>query len=242
MSSHSGDELIEMLLAGEDFPGEEGRAANDLLLEVLRGYPAQNLGRLIHSDNIEAVKSGAFVVSELGARAAQVLDEVDFLLSHPVRNARYDALDAALVGASPEHGAILAKAIMLVNDPDYAVRKKSIKFLTNSTRDQLAAAIPSLAHHHVAELVAWLAAVGNDAVHLPDILSRLHDTDKTTRMFAAAAAARVAATDRRGIEQVAESSDPEIRSFAENVISMLNLDREIRVRREQERTDRDRPR
>jgi hypothetical protein len=90
-----------MLLAGEDFPGEEGKAANDLLSQVLHGYPIQNLSRLTHSDNSEAVKSGAFVVSELGAQAAQILDEVDFLLSHPVRNARYDALDAALVGASP---------------------------------------------------------------------------------------------------------------------------------------------
>jgi hypothetical protein len=226
-----------MLLAGEDFPGEEGRAANDLLREVLRGYPAQNLGRMIHSDNTEAVKSGAFVVSELGAQAAQVLAEVGFLLSHSVRNARYEALDAALVGASPEHGEILAKAIMLVNDPDYAVRKKAIKFLANSTPDQLAAAIPSLADQHVVELVAWLAAVGNDAAHLPDILSRLHDPDKTTRMFAAAAAARVAQTDRRCVEQAGETSDPEIRSFAENAIAMLDLDHEIGIRREERRKD-----
>jgi len=226
-----------MLLAGEDFPGEEGRAANDLLREVLRGYPAQNLGRLIHSDNSKAVQSGAFVVSELGARAAQILDEVDFLLSHPVRNARYDALDAVLVGASPEHGEILAKATMLVKDPDYAVRKKAIKFLANSTHDQLVAAIPFLADQHVSDLVAWLAAIENDAAHLPDILSRLRDSDKTTRMFAAAAAARVAPTDQRGIDEAATSSDPEIRSFAENVISMLDLDREIRLRREQRRRD-----
>jgi hypothetical protein len=104
-----------MLLAGEDIPGDEGRAANDLLLEVLRGYPAQNLSRLIHSDDDTAVASGAFVVSELRERAAPILDEVDFLLGHPLRNARFDALDAldaldaALTAASPEHGATLAR-------------------------------------------------------------------------------------------------------------------------------------
>lgn len=47
MSTRSGDELVEMLLAGEDIPGEEGRAANDLLREIARGYPAENLSRLI---------------------------------------------------------------------------------------------------------------------------------------------------------------------------------------------------
>jgi len=86
-------------------------------------------------------------------------------------------------------------------------------------------------------LAAWLAPVGSDATYLPDVLGRLSESDKTTRMFAAAAAARVAPADRRGIEQAATSNDPEIRSFAENVISMLNLDREQRLRREQWRSD-----
>lgn len=39
MSPRSGDELVEMQLADEDIPGEEGRAANDLLREVLVGIP-----------------------------------------------------------------------------------------------------------------------------------------------------------------------------------------------------------
>jgi hypothetical protein len=227
-----------MLLAGEDFPGEEGKAANDLLLEVLRGYPAQNLSRLIHSDNNKAVNSGAFVVSELRERAVQILDEVDFLLSHPSRNARFDALDAVLTGASEDHGSILAKAIMLVIDPDQAVRWKALHFLSKSSPNQLVAAIPYLPGEHETSLVMWLANGGSDPANVPDILSRLHDLDKETRMFAAAAAARVAATDRRGIEEAAASGDPEIRSFAESVISMLDLDREIQARREQRRRDR----
>jgi hypothetical protein len=57
-------------------------------------------------------------------------------------------------------------------------------------------------------------------------------------MFAAAAAARVSATDQRGIEEAAASGDPEIRSFAENVISLLDLDRELRAEREQRRRQR----
>jgi hypothetical protein len=226
-----------MLLAGEDFPGEEGKAANDLLGQVLRGYPAQNLSRLIHSESNKAVDSGAFVISELGARAAQILDEVDFLLSHPSRNARFDALDAALTSASDEDGAVLAKAIMLVADPDDAVRWKALQFLARSTPDQLAASVSFLMDDHVAALVAWLAAAGNDATHLPGVLGRLSESDKTTRMFAAAAAARVAPTDRRGIEQAAALNDPEIRSFAESVISMLDLDRKQRLRREQRRRE-----
>jgi hypothetical protein len=241
VSSRSGDELIEFLLSEEADPDEQGVAANDLLAQVQHGYPAQNLSRLIHSSSSRAVANGAFVVSELGAQAAQIINEVDFLLDHPLRDARFDALDAALTSASGEHGAVLAKAVMLIADPDQAVRKKAIKFLANATRDQLAAAIPYLADRHVADLVTWLDSAGSDPASLPEIRSRLHAPDKPTRMFAAAAAARVAEITRQGIEDAAASDDSDIRSFAGNVIEILDLRQEIRARQEQRRRDRSTP-
>jgi hypothetical protein len=237
VSSRSGDELIELLLAGQVSPEEEGEAANDLLREVFRGYPAQNLGRLIHSDSTKAVANGAFVVSELGAQAAPIINEVDFLLGHPLREARFDALDAALTAASVEHGAILAKAVMLVKDADKAVRGKALSFLANSTSDQLTAAIPYLEDCHVADLATWLASAGSDPASLPDIRSRLRDSDKATRMFAAAAAARVAAASRQGLDEAAASDDSEIRRFAANAIEILDLRQRVRTEQEQWRRD-----
>jgi hypothetical protein len=237
VSSRSGDELIDLLLAGQASPEEEGQAANDLLREVQRGYPAQNLGRLIHSDSIKAVANGAFVVSELGAHAAPIINEVDFLLGHPLREARFDALDAALTAASAEHGAILAKAVMLIADADQAVRWKALNFLANSTQDQLAAAVPNLEDRYVADLATWLASAGSDPANLPDIRSRLHDPDKLIRMFAAAAAARVVGTSRLGLDDAATSDDPDIRHFAKGVIKILDLRRQTRAEQEQRRRD-----
>jgi len=238
VSLRSGDELIELLLSGDQDPEEEGEAANDLLRQVLRGYPAKNLGRLIHSDRTKAVANGAFVVSELGAQAAQIIDEVDFLLGHPLREARFDALDAALTSASAEHGATLAKAVMLIADPDQAVRSKALRFLANSTPDQLTAAVPYLADRHIASLVTWLASAGSDPASLPEIRGRLNDRDKETRMFAAAAAARVAGTSRQGLDDATASEDPDIRSFAGDVTEILDLRQQIRVEQEQRRRDR----
>jgi hypothetical protein len=232
VSTLSGDELIEVLLAGDLDPDEEGEAANDLLSRVLGGYPAHNLSRLIHSNSSRAVNSGAFVVSELGAQAGQVIDEVDFLLSHPSRNARFDALDAALASASAEDGSVLAKAVMLIVDPDQAVRKKALKFLADATPDQLLAAVPYLPDRYAADLVTWLATTGSDPAHLPGILNRLHDREKETRMFAAAAAGRIGNVTRQGIEQAAASDDQDIRSFAANLIQRLDLEQEIRARQE----------
>jgi hypothetical protein len=238
VSSRSGDELIELLLAGGLDPDEEGIAANELLSVVMRGYPAHNLTRLIHSDDPRAVQDGAFIVSELGTKAAEIIDEVDFLLGHQLRNARFDALDAALTGASREQGAVLAKAVMLVADPDQAVRVKALRFLAAATRDQLEASSADLADDHMARLAAWLAADGSDPAHLPDILNALRDPGKQTRMFAAAAAARVAEADRQGIEQAVRSDDPDVRSFAENVISRLDLVEEIRATQARRRSER----
>jgi hypothetical protein len=238
VSSRSGDELIELLLSEEADPQEQGEAANDLLAQVQSGYPAQNLSRLIHSSSSRAVANGAFVVSELGAQASQIIDEVDFLLDHPLRDARFDALDAALTSASGKHGTVLAKAVMLFADPDQAVRWKALNFLAKSTPDQLAAAVPYLADRHVASLVTWLASEGSDPASLPEIRSHLRAPDKQTRMFAAAAAGRVAETNRQGIEEAATSDDPDIRSFAHGVIEILDLRQELRAQREQRRHDR----
>jgi hypothetical protein len=234
VSSRSGDELIELLLAGEVSPEEEGQAANDLLREVQRGYPMQNLGRLIHSDSVKAVANGAFVVSELGVHAAPILGEVDFLLGHPLRDARFDALDAAITAASPEHGATLAKAVTLVDDADQAVRWKALRFLASATPDQLTAAAAYLEDRRIADLATWLASAGSDPANLPDIRGRLHAPDKVTRMFAAAAAARVAGTSRQGLADAATSDETEIRRFATNAIELLDL----RAERAQRRKDR----
>jgi hypothetical protein len=231
----SGDQLIDLLLAGDLTQDEEGEAASDLLSRVLGGYPAHNLSRLIHSDSSHAVDSGAFVVAELGAQAGQVMDEVDFLLGHPSRNARFDALDAVLAGASSEDGSVLAKAVSLVADPDQAVRMKALKFLANATQDQLLAATPYLRDRDAAELVAWLVTAGSDPAHVPDILNRLEDGEKEPRMFAAAAAARGGRKSWLGIEQAAASDDPDIRSFASNLIERFELEQEIQARQEQRR-------
>lgn len=239
MSSRSGDELVELLLAGEMDAEEEGRAANDLLSAVMRGYPAHNLSPLIHSDNPRAVETGAFVVSELGKKAAEIMSEVDFLLSQQWWRARFDAIDAALAGASSDHGAVLAKAVMLISDSEQPVRKKALRFLAKATRDQLRAAAPYLADRHVAVLVTWLATDGSDPAHLPDMLNRLHDPDKQTRMFGAAAVGRVAEADRRGLERAAASDDSEVRSFAEDELSIMDLHEEIRANQERRRRQRE---
>jgi hypothetical protein len=218
-AARRGDELIELLQAGPVDAIEADRAANDLLHQIFDGYPVQNLRRLIHSSADQAVGAGAWVVSELGARAAELLDDVDFLLSHRVRDARFFAIDAVLVAASGDHGALIAKAVMLVADQDQAVRWKILRLLARASTAQLTAAVPHLQDSHIASLAVWLIGDGSQA-RRSEVLVRLSDSDKETRLFAAAASARLAGPDRATIERAAESSDPDIRLFARNELGI----------------------
>lgn len=91
---------------------------------------------------------------------------------------------------------------------------------------------------HVANLVTWLASTGSDPASLPDIRSRLNDPDKATRMFAAAAAARVAGTSRQALQVAAVTDDPDVRTFAGDTIEMLERRQRRRAEQEQRRRDR----
>jgi hypothetical protein len=215
-----GDEIVEVLCSGELHGNKHGDAAIELLSRLNHGYPASNLSRLIRSDNEQAVKTGAWLVSELGVRASQIIDEVAFLLEHPVRNARYYAIEAVLVAATGENGDLLAKAVMLIADPDDAVRRMAMRLLARATPEQLAAAVPHLRDNKVADLTRWLLSGGSDPARVPEAIDKLGDPDRRVRMFAAAAAARVARRESHALEFAAQSSDKDIRTFAERELAL----------------------
>jgi hypothetical protein len=211
VSIKGGDELVEQIRTGNDSSGE---AANQLLSRFHHGYPVRNISRLVRSEDDEVVKAGAWLVSELGASASSILDEIEYLLAHPLRNARYYAVEAVLAAASGDHGALIAKALMLIADSDSAVRKLAVRLLARASAEQLAGAIPYVTDRHVADLTSWLLNEGSDLTRMRDVMSRLSDPDKAIRMFAAASAARLAIRDQRALDRATESDDPDVRDFA----------------------------
>lgn len=214
MSKERGDELVDRLLLGGDDPEADGAAAYELLREIFAGYSTERLAELIHSSSGSAVDAGAWIVSELGTGAVSMLDEVSTLLEHPNRRARFHAIDAVHSSARAEHGAIVAKAVSLISDPDKAVRWRVLYFLTWATIEQLRAGAQNL-EGRIGELTAWLANTGTGEADANDVLARLESPDQMSRLFAAAAAGRLAEHDRGPLERAAASTDVEIGAFAE---------------------------
>jgi hypothetical protein len=206
-----GDQLLGRIRSGIGSDDD----VNELLAELYKGHPVSSVQQLVNGDRDEAVKAGAWIISELGKLAAPLMVQVAFLLQHPLRSARFFALDAVLVNASAGHGRLIADAIGLIDDHDSAVRWKAIGFLSRATPQQLRAGLHETNSITIAALVKWL--LDNDSTdHSGDIIARLDDPDPCRRRFAAAAAARIANQTTLPLDRAALTGDEEIRSFAQS--------------------------
>ncbi|MEU4232722.1 hypothetical protein AB0F17_51230 [Nonomuraea sp. NPDC026600] len=212
MDTQPGDDLIERIRMHPDDDAVVGPAANDLLDELYAGYPVENLGRLIHSDHAASVKTGAWLLSELGDRAAPLMTEIPALLDHPLLYVRFFAVEVVLTNA--DDGAVIARTLNLSQDPEPAVRWKVLRFLAGATVDQLAAGVPHLPTGHIRTLTEWLIRQETEQADPREVIEQLEADDLTTRLFAAAAAARLSGKDPRLLERAADTETEEIRSFA----------------------------
>lgn len=205
-----GDRLIERLLTGP----YDDEAANGLLKEIFSGYPRAALGRLVRSDNPDAVRAAAWILSEAVPLAPQELALVLGLLTSPIRTVRYFALSAALVSPTDLDGAVTAAAIALIDDSEPPVRWGALKFLSRTPTAFLRGALPRIADPTLAGRVSWLIdrTIGRGPAQ--DIQAGLDSADRRERFFAAAAAARVALTDPAPLDAAIASTDDEVRSFA----------------------------
>jgi hypothetical protein len=218
MSTLPGEELIECLCDPEVDPDDATSMANELLGEFHRGFPVERLRQLLGSAHGTAVRSGAWIASELAADASPLVCEIDRLLEHDDRCVRFFAVGAVLGGAARRNAATLAKAIGRVQDQDKAVRWKTLHLLSKTGVEQLRASLQSLTGELRAE-AEWLCG----EVAPAEICARLNHPRGTARLFAVAAAERMAALDASPLQHAASCDDSEVRSFAREQISLREL-------------------
>ncbi|WP_433514347.1 hypothetical protein ACQP2T_01205 [Nonomuraea sp. CA-143628] len=218
MRTQLGDELIERIRTHPTDDDIVGTAANDLLSELYAGYPVENLGRLLHSDNEVVVRTGAWLLSELVELAAPMIDELPALLAGPIRNVRYYAITVALANADGRHGPIIAQVLNLSLDPDEAIRWKMLEFLAEASIEQLEAGTSCLPPGQLKELVEWLILQDDEEPDRTGIFLRMEEGDPVTRLFAAAAAASLGLGL---LEHAAMVEDETIRSFAQTRLKRL---------------------
>lgn len=140
MTRAAGDKLLKKLL-GHGTLEEKSGPANDLLDEVFRGYPVEEIRALLRSTDPDVVRIGAWLVSELGELAKPLLGEMSDLLRSKTPFVRFYSLDCILTCAGATNGSVLGVAVKLIDDDHHGVRRKAIDFLVRAERAQLQAAL-----------------------------------------------------------------------------------------------------
>ncbi|MFI6290799.1 hypothetical protein ACIBEJ_04400 [Nonomuraea sp. NPDC050790] len=225
METRTGDALIERIRTHPADDDIVGPAAHHLLTELYAGYPVENLGRLLHSDDETVAGTGAWLLAELTELAAPMMDEIPALLAHRNRIVRHYAIAVVLDNAGERHGPAIAQVIGLSEDPESAIRWKVLDFLAGASLEQLEAGAACLPAGPLRDLTEWLVLQEDEEPDLPGIVRRLTAGDAVTRLFAAAAAASLSGPgDMTLLEHAARAEEEEIRAFAEERLAELRED------------------
>jgi hypothetical protein len=144
------DEMVEKLLDPSS-DTNDGVLVNDLLGEFWRGYPIENLRRLLVPANIG---DAAFLISELGQKVRPLVREVADLLEHESARIRFDAISALSQCTTWEDGWAVAKIIRALGDPHDGVRWMACKALRYMEGSQLHAGLDYLHSHEPASVFA----------------------------------------------------------------------------------------
>jgi hypothetical protein len=232
-----GDALIEHILRHGDTGGE---ISNDLIGELYKhDYPVEKLIPLLCSENNETVRTGAFLVEELGAKAAPLLPRLVPLLDHPDAWVKSGVLSAVLVAATDKDGEIMGRAVALIADGKQSIRRKAFELIARVGTMSLAAGVPYVNDREIGGLLEWVLEVEGESRDDDEIASRLGEPDGLGQLFAAAVAARVYRRNPHYLELAASLSESDTQSLAASELAWLSkLDEQAQRRRERaERRD-----
>jgi hypothetical protein len=229
-SETRGDELLARVLSGDEWASG---LSNDLLNEFFRGYPIENLVKLLRSDDERVVQSGAWIASELARDAQPILGHLIPLFDYPNVNVRYDCVETALTAATPADGEVMGCAIARITDSAPPVRKMAFVLLARADPLLLAAGLPYIKNPEIASLLEWAMEIASDSRDDDEIASRLRDPDRLRRLFAVVAAARVYGRNPHYLQLAASLGEGEAQSFAASELAWLSkLEEQAQRRRE----------
>jgi hypothetical protein len=217
-----GEQMMREILSKPE-RSYDGVFLNDLLEEFQKGYSVDRLRDLLSSDDDRLVRSGAFIVSELGASPAPLLREIAKLLDHPAKRVRGDAIICVLQSATQCHGAEIAKVVTMLGDAESGVRWEVMQFLGRATIEQLRAGLMYLESADPdSSYLPGLRWLVNKAPYEPDeIKSLLRGNDSYLRKYAAAAAARTARLNREPLLLASMVEDGDVSDFAKSWLESI---------------------
>ena len=227
------EELLARVARGED----DGTATNDLIGEFYRGHPVETLIPLLRSDSDKVTSSATWLASELGERALPLTSELTKLLHHPFPRVRFWAVDA-IWGLGPTADShATAQAALAVHDEHSGVRWKAMKLLARVSAERLHTAADHWRLPPNCDALLWLVEcdrTGNASA----VTEQLAATDRTQRLMAVTAAARLAWNDPAPLRHALGVDDEDVQTFAREQLDDLEQERPRTERRASRESDR----
>ena len=155
------------------------------------------------------------MASELGARAAALVDCIPPLLQSMDPHVRWYAAEVLAVCATGPLAGESAHLVRVLEDSEAPLRRLAIRLLSRISRSQVEAAARVLAKDdwHDAALGILLADASADCIAVE---SALRDADPVVRRCAAVAALRTGGAGGPAVELLAASDDEDLRSVVES--------------------------
>jgi hypothetical protein len=217
----SGETLIRDLLANPDKFSDGGRAY-DLLQAYFHGFPLGTLRPLLRSESLPVRKAAAFVVSELGAQARELVDDVIPLLESGDRYLGYHALEVLSVCCDGDLAAQFAFVTKALDSDDEVLRTLAMRLVSVATDSQLEGAQRSLKSAGASQAIhesGLLRLLEGHQIDPSLVATMINDPTPLTRRYGAIAARRLSKEKPGLFVEVGASADPDLRSFYESVAS-----------------------
>lgn len=121
----SPENMINAVLNDEDVSVD----GFELYAAFRKGFPIENLSKLLKSESDRATSMGAFVANELGKLAAPCLQELTTLLAHKSPQIRSDAVHALRGCVTFKNIDTMGRILLLLDDPDPFVHRSVMFFI-----------------------------------------------------------------------------------------------------------------
>ncbi len=199
---------------------DDGASPNALLSEFFQGRPLMELQEALHHEDDSVVDHAVWIASELGSKAAILMDDIYPLLHHVSPKVRYTALDVVLLCANSSHGKHLRSAISLLQDDDIVVRVSAMFFCIKASQEQISAAIndnngeEQWLNSDMIEALRWLASTEScSVVNVRSELSRQRNSQ--LGLISVIAAARLGDEGKTLLADLGPVSDETVSRFLE---------------------------
>lgn len=212
MKRDDGAALLSDLLTDPEEFARTGRG-NALLEVYFAGFPKDSLVELLRSDNLSVQRTAAFIASELGAAAGELVVEMPRLLRASDPHVVWYACEVIAVCAYNEHVALFANVARMLELPSGPLVRLAMRLICRAERAQLEGANEEMRNNAPVAHLRGLAVLLTDDASVEIVDGMLQAQDLLLRRYGAIAACRHRGTRPQLITLVAASEDPDISSI-----------------------------